>query len=167
MTSQPPRSSLLTSVLQDKEKGLLIPQTDINKTNQIKANLKQLRLLSLQGINMALVFTCPFSQDEVTYCLPLNQCSEIGHHAFLAFTCVSYSPLWKQIQMYDKNDQVSAPWWGILPWLQDKQFICLSHEHKNPLFCSCWCKSSKSINAFFAIYIFGEDYFLEMKVTYS
>lgn len=72
MTSQPPRSSLLTSVLQDKEKGLLIPQTDINKTNQIKANLKQLSLLGLQGINMALVFMCPFPQDEVTDCLPLN-----------------------------------------------------------------------------------------------
>ena len=77
MTSQPPRSSLLTSVLQDKEKGLLIPQTDINKTNQIKANLKQLSLLGLQGINMALVFMCPFPQDEVTDCLPLNQCNEI------------------------------------------------------------------------------------------
>lgn len=98
MTSQPPRSSLLASVLQDKEKGLLIPHTDINKTNQIKANLKQLSLLGLQGINMALVFTCPFPQDEVTYCLPLNQCNEIGHHAFLVFTSVSYSLLWKQIQ---------------------------------------------------------------------
>lgn len=98
MTSQPPRSSLLASVLQDKEKGLLIPHTDINKTNQIKANLKQLSLLGLQGINMTLVFTCPFPQDEVTYCLPLNQCNEISHHAFLVFTRVSYSPLWKQIQ---------------------------------------------------------------------
>lgn len=48
-TSQLPRFLQLTSVLQDKEKRLLIPQTDRNLTN-IKANLKQLSLRVYSGL---------------------------------------------------------------------------------------------------------------------
>lgn len=52
-------------------------------TNQMKANIKQLRLTGLQWMNRVLVFTCLFSQMKWYIVYHQTDAKEISHHAFL------------------------------------------------------------------------------------